>query len=46
MHRELELLKEAMRELSCVQIPLISNENSLLKQQNDELKKQNDELKQ
>ena len=45
MHRELEQLKDVVREMRGVQIPNLQMENAELKEANSLLKKQNDEFK-
>ncbi len=42
MHRELEQLKDVVREMKGVQIPNLQMENAELKEANSLLKKQND----
>ncbi len=45
MHRELEQLKDVVREMRGIQIPNLQMENAELKDENSLLKKQNDEFK-
>lgn len=45
IHRELEQIKDVVREMRGVQIPNLQKENAELKEQNTQLKKENDESK-